>query len=70
MAEESDTNPTEEWIYTYLLLEVDAPERHLDVVSETLTRNGWQTRESFTILKCRDSIEFDRLMCGGFGVRA
>ena len=46
VAEESDTNPTEEWIYTYLLLEVDAPERHLDVVSETLTRNGWQTRES------------------------
>jgi hypothetical protein len=36
------TNPTEQWYYTYLMLEVGGSELHLDTVTSTLTSNGWE----------------------------
>jgi hypothetical protein len=46
VARETDTNPTEEWIYTFLLLEVTEPGQRLEIVAEALRTNGWEVRES------------------------
>lgn len=40
----SYNNPTDEWVYTYLLLEVSGDEPELDTVRTTLSANGWKTR--------------------------
>lgn len=42
-AEES--NPTEQWIYTYLLLEVVGEPPHVDLVEAALVDNGWRVEE-------------------------
>jgi hypothetical protein len=36
------SNPTEEWLYTYLMLEVTGQEPYLDAVASTLEQNGWE----------------------------
>jgi hypothetical protein len=40
----SYNNPSDEWIYTYVLLEVSGDEPKLDTVTTTLGANGWDTR--------------------------
>lgn len=34
-------NPTDEWLYTYLLLEVSGPPPRRETVTSTLASNGW-----------------------------
>lgn len=35
-------NPTDDWLYTYLLLEVSGPPPRRDTVISTLASNGWK----------------------------
>jgi hypothetical protein len=40
------SNPTDEWIYTYLMLEVAGEEPYLTTVVSTLAKNGWEVHHS------------------------
>jgi hypothetical protein len=38
-------NPTDEWMYTYVVLEVSGPGSHIDTLEDVLSKNGWRVRE-------------------------
>jgi hypothetical protein len=42
VARHDGSNPTEQWMYTYLMLEVSGPEPGVKVVEDALAANGWE----------------------------
>lgn len=46
VSQKSKPNPSDQWNYTYVMLEVTGPGSRLEQVSKVLRENGWEIRAS------------------------
>lgn len=50
VSQETMPNPTDQWTYTYAVLEVTGTGSHIDRISSVLSENGWNIQDSSALL--------------------
>jgi hypothetical protein len=57
VSQQVEPNPTRQWNYTYIVLEVTGPEPRVETVASVLRESGWSVHDSRVLLLTADFAE-------------